>query len=144
MELQQHFLFLEQMYLQAPIVKTLYPETSIQIGHGEAVIQCPVGQELFHAGGSLHGSVYFRMLDDAAYFAASSLEPTFFLLTAEFRLKLLRPLTEGILKAEGKLIAGGPDEDFYTAKATLFTAEGKIAATGSGRFMRSKKVISEP
>lgn len=143
MDLKQHYLFLEQMYLQAPIVKALYPETTIGLGHGESVIQFPVRQDLFHAGGSLHGSVYFRMLDDAAYFAASSLEFTFLLLTADFQLRFLRPVTEGMLKAEGRLIEGGPDTSFYTAKAELFTADGKIAATAKGRFMRSKKRLSD-
>lgn len=137
----QHFRFLENMYLQAPIVKSLYPESAIRISEGLAVIECPAKAHYFHAANSLHGSVYFRMLDDAAYFAASSMETTYFLLTAEFTIKFLRPVSGGLLKAEGRL-SGDPSGGMVNAEAWLYTSEGKIAAKGSGRFARSRNLLS--
>lgn len=38
-------------------------------GDGEAEVSIEVGRELFHASGAVHGSVYFKLLDDAAFFA---------------------------------------------------------------------------
>lgn len=138
----QHFHFLENMYLQAPIVKSLFPASSIHITQGLAAIECPAEPHYFHAANSLHGSVYFRMLDDAAYFAASSMETDYFLLTAEFTIKFLRPVDGGLLKAEGRLKEGPSANGFYYAEAWLYNSEGKMAASGSGRFARSRKLLS--
>lgn len=138
----QHFRFLENIYLQAPIVKTLYPGSSIHIGRGEAVIECPAEPQYFHAADHLHGAVYFRMLDDAAYFAAGSLETTYFLLTAEFTIKFLRPVRGGLLKAEGRIIENDDPGRHVYAEALLYTGEGKIAAKGRGRFARSHNLLS--
>lgn len=138
----QHFRFLENMYLQAPIVKAVYPGSAIRISRGTAVIECPAEPHYFHAADSLHGSVYFRMLDDAAYFAASSLEKTYFLLTAEFTIKFLRPVSGGLLKAEGRITDSDAAGRYIHAEALLYTSEGKIAAKGSGRFTRSHRLLS--
>lgn len=137
----QHFHFLENMYLQAPIVKSLYPGSAIHISKGSAVIECPAEPHYFHAANSLHGSVYFRMLDDAAFFAASSVETTYFLLTAEFNIKFLRPVSGGLLRAEGRL-SEPSTQGAINAEACLYTSEGKIAARGSGRFARSRNLLS--
>lgn len=138
----QHFRFLENLYLQAPVVKSLYPGSVISISKGQAIIECPVESHYFHAAGSLHGSVYFRMLDDAAYFAASSMETTYFLLTAEFNIKFLRPVSRGRLKAEGRLSTEPSGDGHLHAEAWLYTEEGKIAARGSGRFAKSRNLLS--
>lgn len=138
----QHFHFLENMYLQAPIVKSLYPESVIRISKGLAEIECPAKAHYFHAANSLHGSVYFRMLDDAAYFAASSVETSYFLLTAEFTIKFVRPVSGGLLKAEGRLSRAPATRGVIKAEAWLYTSEGKIAASGSGRFARSRTLFS--
>lgn len=138
----QHFRFLENMYLQAPIVKSLYPASAISISKGLAVIECPAEIHYFHAADGLHGSVYFRMLDDAAYFAASSMETAYFLLTAEFTIKFLRPVSGGLLKAEGRLKEGPSANGSYQAEAWLYNSEGKMVASGSGHFARSRKRLS--
>lgn len=139
---RQHFSFLENMYLQAPIVKSLYPASAIHISEGHALIECPAEPHYFHAADSLHGSVYFRMLDDAAYFAASSLETTYFLLTAEFNIKFLRPVTGGLLKAEGRIRGEFSARGNIQAEAWLYTSEGKLAASGNGSFARSRHLLS--
>lgn len=138
----QHFSFLENMYLQAPIVTSLYPASAIHISEGHAIIECPAEPHYFHAANSLHGSVYFRMLDDAAYFAASSLETTYFLLTAEFSLKFLRPVSGGLLKAEGRTTGEFSAHGSINAEAWLYTSDGKPAARGKGTFVRSRNLLS--
>ena len=70
------------MYLAAPIND--FYEPRIEIHEAEAVIEAEVSRRFFHAAEAVHGSVYFKMLDDAAFFAASSLEREVFVLTTTF------------------------------------------------------------
>ena len=46
----------------------------------------------FHAAGAAHGTIYFKMLDDAAFYAANTLVTDRFLLTTSFNLQFLRPI----------------------------------------------------
>ena len=77
-----HFTALENMYLAAPISDLYHP--SIEISDSEATIKIEVSEQFFHSAGGLHGSVYFKLLDDAAFFAANSLERDVFVLTTSF------------------------------------------------------------
>ncbi len=70
-----HFRAQENMYLAAPINRFFEP--GIKVDEGTAEITVPVKEELFHAAGAVHGSTYFKVLDDAAFFAANSLERDF-------------------------------------------------------------------
>jgi acyl-coenzyme A thioesterase PaaI-like protein len=77
-----HLQKLEHMYLMAPINAFYSPR--ISISQGEAEITIPVKPEFFHAADAVHGSVYFKLLDDAAFFAVNSLMEDYFALTASF------------------------------------------------------------
>ena len=68
-----HFKKLEKMYLAAPINEFYCP--LIKITDSEATIEIEVTEKLFHSADAVHGSVYFKMLDDAAFFAANSKSP---------------------------------------------------------------------
>ena len=46
----------------------------------------------FHAADAAHGTVYFKMMDDAAFYACNSLVTDRFLLTTAFNLLFTRPL----------------------------------------------------
>ena len=128
-----HFRKLERMYLSAPINKYYSPE--VEISQGQAVIQTEVKPEFFHAAGSLHGSVYFKLLDDAAFFAVNSLVKDFFVLTVSFNIYLTRPVTKGILIAQGQVVSRSVN--YYVAESVL-TVNEKEVARGSGSFLRSK------
>ena len=67
-----HFQALEKMYLDAPI--NAFYDPRIEVSDAEAIVEIEVSERLFHSAQGVHGSVYFKMLDDAAFFAASSLE----------------------------------------------------------------------
>jgi acyl-coenzyme A thioesterase PaaI-like protein len=71
MDRDPHFVALEKMYAAGPINELFQPV--LEVGEGMASIDMEVSERFFHAGGALHGSVYFKMLDDAAFFAANSL-----------------------------------------------------------------------
>ena len=135
-----HFDRLIKMYLKAPI-NMLYPGIDLNVKENEAVISLPAGKHYHHAGGSIHGSVYFRLLDDACYFAAMSKMKDYFILTKSFNIELKRPHVDGEIKAVGKMIKEEKGE-FY-CEGELFNEAGKVIAIGSGVFVRNLKLPLE-
>jgi acyl-coenzyme A thioesterase PaaI-like protein len=65
----EHFRRLERLYATAPV--TQWFGTRLVVGNGEAEVRLSVRPDFFHAAHAVHGSVYFRMLDDAAFYAAN-------------------------------------------------------------------------
>jgi uncharacterized protein (TIGR00369 family) len=130
----EHYRKLEHMYLAAPI-NTFY-SPRIWISHGEAEITVPVKSDFFHAAAAVHGSVYFKLLDDAAFFAVNSLIGDYFALTASFTTYLLRPISEGMMKATGRVVYAGARS--FIAESLVVDGEGQEIARGSGNFVVSK------
>ena len=89
----------------------------------------------------MHGSVYFRLLDDAAFFAANSLVEHAFVLTTHFSIQLIRPCTEGILTSKGTVVT--ETSKSIIAESRLFNEAQKIIAIGSGTFQKSKIPLTE-
>ena len=129
-----HFTFLQKLYLQAPIQK-LYPKTTIDIKEKEASISMPISLNHLHAENSMHGSVYFRLLDDAAFFAANSIEDKYFVLTATFKVKLMKPISKGLLTSKGIVTEFNNSKIF--ARSLLYNEENELLASGEGIFIRS-------
>lgn len=130
----EHYRKLEQMYLAAPI-NAFYSPT-IWITHGEAQITIDVKPEFFHAADAVHGSVYFKALDDSSFFAVNSLIEDYFALTASYTTYLLRPITEGTIHATGRVVYSGARS--FLAESVLVDSSGKEIARGSGNFVTSK------
>jgi len=128
------------MYLSARVNTDLYPSTTCVISDSEATIGLTVTEEYFHALGAMHGSVYFKLLDDAAFFAVSSVVRDVFVLTTSFNIHLLRPVSSGTIRAEGRVIF--KSRDSFVAEATLCNEAGKKVATGTGNFVKSKHALS--
>ncbi len=128
-----HHRRLERMYLAAPCNRAYEPE--ISISDGAAEIRIEVRPEHFHAAGSLHGSVYFKVLDDAAFFAVNSLVADRFVFTVTFTIYLLRPVTEGVLTASGRVVSAG--RRLFVGEAVAVDDRGREVARGSGSFMPS-------
>lgn len=74
-----HFLCLQTLFENAPGSR-LYGARAI-VGEGSATVTFRARPEFMHAAGGLHGSAYFRALDDAAFFAANSREHDYLLAT---------------------------------------------------------------
>ncbi len=129
-----HFRALESLYVQAPINQLFDSRLEIA-GEGLARIHFTVDQRYYHAAGALHGTSYFKMLDDAAFYAANSLVTDRFLLTTAFNLFFTRPLVEGPLIAEGRWVSGR--KRVFVAESRLLDGDGEEAARGTGTFMRS-------
>ena len=130
----QHFRALEAMYQAAPINEFYKP--TMQVEEGEATIEIDVKREFYHAAHAVHGSSYFKMLDDAAFFAANSLEPEVFVLTTSFTTYITRPISEGKMIAKGKVVNRNKSQ--FIAEAVVYDQEGNEIGRGNGIFVRSK------
>ena len=134
-----HFRAIESVYRSAPI-NALFESRLEVIAPGVARIHFIVGSSVFHAAGAAHGTIYFKMLDDAAFYAANSLVSDRFLLTTAFNLHFTRPLREGPAVAEGRWVSGR--RRVYVADARLIDAGGEEVARGTGTFARSRTPLS--
>jgi len=129
----EHYRRLERMYLSAPINRIYQPD--IRVSERAAEVGLAVQPAFHHAANALHGSVYFKCLDDAAFFAANSVILDVFVLTVTFNIVLLRPVTTGRILATGRLVH--TSRSLQVAEAELRDENQKLVATGSGTFMRS-------
>src|SRR6185503_18075324 len=66
----EHHRKLERLYAKAPVSR--WYGATIAIDDARAEVRIAVRPEFHHAANAVHGSVYFRALDDAAFFAANS------------------------------------------------------------------------
>ena len=130
-----HHRALESLYASAPI-NGLFDSALEIVGPGIARIRFTLDERHFHAAGAVHGTGYFKMLDDAAFYAANSLVTDRFLLTTAFNLLFTRPLNAGPVVAEGHWISGR--RRVFVADARLVDAAGEEVARGTGTFMRSR------
>jgi acyl-coenzyme A thioesterase PaaI-like protein len=133
-ENEEHYRRLERMYLAAPINDFFKP--AIKIGRGTAEIKVEIDKRFFHGAGAAHGAVYFKSLDDAAFFAVSSLVEDRFVLTSNFNLYMLAPVSSGVLRSVGKVASGGGSS--FLAESVLYNDQDEEIARGSGMFIRSK------
>ena len=133
---QTHFRKLERMYLQANVNRIIFDTTTIKVEEGRAEIERSVTDKFHHKGGAMHGTVYFKMLDDSAYFAANSLVMDYFLVTSSFSINLLRPVVFGEIKAVGTIRS--KTKSLFIAESTLYDARGREVAFGTGNFMKSR------
>ena len=139
--MSDHFRKLENMYLRsAPINTELFPSTQLTVEKGKAIVQLTLKPSYFHALGALHGSVYFKLLDDAAFFAVNSLVKDVFVLTTNFNINLIRPVNKGVIKAIGQVKFAS--RQLWIAEASLYDENNKEIAFGTGHFARSSVVLS--
>jgi uncharacterized protein (TIGR00369 family) len=131
---EAHFRALESLYAAAPINGLFESRLDIP-GAGVARISFTIDERHYHAGGAAHGTSYFKMLDDAAFYACNSLVTDRFLLTTAFNLLFTRPLKAGPVVAEGRWVSG--QRRVFVGEARLIDADGEEAARGTGTFMRS-------
>ena len=136
---EAHFRALESLYASAPI-NQLFDSALEIVESGVARIRFNLDRRYFHAGGATHGTSYFKMLDDAAFYAANSLVTDRFLLTTAFNLLFTKPLGEGPVVAEGRWVSG--QRRVFVAEARLIDATGEEAARGTGTFMRSRIALA--
>ncbi len=140
-ERESHYRKLERMYLSAPVNNILYKGITIQVSKERAELTLPIDSKFFHAANAIHGSVYFKMLDDAAFFAVNSIVQDLFVYTVSFNTQLLRPASTGIIRSVGEMKF--KSTNLFIADSSLFDENDKLIGRGSGNFMRSKIGLNE-
>jgi uncharacterized protein (TIGR00369 family) len=134
----EHYRKLERMYLSAPTNQ--YYQPSIRVSEGKAEVEVAVRDDFFHTAGAVHGSVYFKIIDDASFFAVNSLVVDVFVLTISLTLYVTRPVTEGTMRGSAHVV--NASRRLFVTEAEAFDANGRIVATGVGSFMRSEIPLS--
>ena len=134
-----HWRSLEGLYASAPI-NALFSSRIAIPGEGMSRIEFDIEESCYHAAGAAHGTVYFKMLDDAAFYAANTLVTDRFLLTTSFNLHFSRPVRKSRVIAEGRWISGR--RRVLVAESRLIDAEGEEIGRGTGTFMRSRIPLS--
>jgi uncharacterized protein (TIGR00369 family) len=129
-----HFRALESLYRAAPVNRLFRSEIEI-LEPGVARIRFEVDEAVHHAAGAAHGTLYFKMMDDAAFYACNSMVSDRFLLTTAFNLNFTRPLKAGPAIAEGRWVSG--KRRVFVGEARLIDSDGEEAGRGTGTFMRS-------
>ena len=135
--MNDHFAKLVEMYRVAPINRFFQPRLAIE--QGQAEVRIDVRDDFHHSAGAMHGSVYFKALDDATFFAAQSVEEEVFVLTAHFEIDLLRPVTSGEIRAVAEVVEDSGRR--LVAKGELFDSNGSLLARGTGQFARGRTVL---
>ncbi len=135
----EHYRRLERMYRSAPTNEYFRPE--IRIEQGKAEVELAVRPDFFHAASAVHGSIYFKVLDDATFFAASSLVDDVFVLTTSFTLYFLRPVSAGVMTARGRVVSRS--SRLLIGEGVIVDSEGREVGRGSGTFMPSRVPLGE-
>lgn len=129
-----HLRALESLYRSAPVNRLFDSQIEI-VEPGFARIRFRVEEAHFHAAGAAHGTLYFKMMDDAAFYACNSLVSDRFLLTTAFNLLFTRPMKAGEAVAEGRWASGR--RRVLVGDARIFDSSGEETGRGTGTFMRS-------
>jgi uncharacterized protein (TIGR00369 family) len=140
-EQEMHFRKLERMYLSAPVNNQIYNGITITISDQKAELTLKIEEKFFHAANAIHGSVYFKMLDDAAFFAVNSIVKDVFVYTVSFNIQLLRPVSSGLLTSTGELKF--KSSNLFIADSILLDENKKLVGRGSGNFMKSKIELTQ-
>jgi len=135
---EEHYRKLERMYASAPVNRFYAP--TMRVSEGRAEVTIAVRPDLFHAAGAVHGVAYFKMLDDAAFFAVNSLVDDVFVLTVSFNVYMTRPISEGEMKAIGRVVHRS--RRLFVAESQLVDSGGREIGRGSGTFMRGSIPLS--
>lgn len=138
---QDHYQKLKNMYISANINTKIYSTTECIIENEKATISIIISDKYFHKLNAVHGSVYFKLLDDAAFFAVNSIVEDKFVLTSSFQLNFLRPVSNGKITAIG--VVKYKSNNMFIAESTLYNEEGKEIAIGTGNFLKSKILLSK-
>ncbi len=137
----EHYRKLERMYLKTYIIEKIFDTSTIKIAEGTSTIGLEISDKYFHALGAIHGAVYFKLLDDACFFAVNSMVQDVFVLTTSFNIHIIKPVSSGKITAVGKIKF--QSKNFFIAEASLVNDQGQEIAFGTGDFTKSKIELTE-
>ena len=136
-----HFRRAARMYRHAPINAAALHDSRVRLGPGTAEATAPVKAENCHTAGGLHGSAYFKLLDDAAFFAAQSLNTTHFVVTTSFTTYITRVVVPGkVPTLTSTATVTSSSKGLILAESILRQPDGTVVARGSGTFQPHPKL----
>ena len=130
------------MYRNAPVNSFEMFGSRVRVLSGQAETRTPVKSSLCHTAGAHHGSAYFKALDDAAFFAAATLNEDHFVVTTSFTTYLTKPVIPGkssLLVARGKVVSA--TKSLMLVEAVVTTETGVEVGRGSGTFMPNSQFM---
>jgi uncharacterized protein (TIGR00369 family) len=105
-----------------------------EVSPGRAVFECEVREGLMQKRGIVHGGVLASIVDSACAVAAiSNLWPKANATTINLRVSYLKPLSQGVFRAEGKCIKAGKTICF--CEAQVFNDRNELVCTASSELM---------
>jgi len=105
----------------------------ISCSGGASVMRCRVRQALKNSGGTLHGGVLGTLVDMSVATALRSALPlTSRMTTVEYKVNLLKPVSEGTITAHGSVIRLG--KTIAVGSTEIRNAAGDPVAFGSATF----------
>lgn len=131
---KRHFQALEAMMLRTPVVEKF--DCAVCVGEGTAEFSIAITEDLFHGAGGLHGALYFFVMDNAAMLAANSCVIDVCVVTKNFTIRFLKPVSEGRVRAKARII-DRRDGHFQT-EAILYDSSDREIGRGQGDFVRSR------
>lgn len=131
-----HHRHLEAVFAKARINQSHYPSAQLEVRDETATVTLTLQPDYHHGMEAVHGAVYFKMLDDAAYFAAQSVVSDCFLVTTGFHIHLMRPVVSGRITAHGSLRFRS--RQLWIAEAALRDKRGREIACGTGHFAKTQ------
>ena len=136
---KKHFKNIINGYSNAPINQLFKPKMKLSLGQCE--IEMKISKNFHHSANSLHGSIYFKMLDDAAWGASNTYIDDVFLFTYNFNIFLTKPVSKGKIRSIGSVITKSDKK--IEAEASLYDYSGDEIGRGSGIFMKSKYLLKD-
>ena len=133
-----HYRKLENMYHSASVNRTIPSCMTIYDRYVEIHMQ--ISQDFWHSAHAMHGSMYFKGLDDAAFFAANAWVEAYFVVTAKFEVELLGMVTSSDVRAVG--FFEKQEGRKLWARSELYNDQNQLVAKGSGLFVASQIALS--
>ncbi|HEX6834842.1 MAG TPA: PaaI family thioesterase [Rudaea sp.] len=133
-----HFSALERLYATAPANAYWQPTLTVSLGRAE--VRMGIRGDFHHPAGAAHGAAYFKVLDDATFFAANSLTG-YFVLTTSLAIHLLRPISSGTLRAVGATVHASKRR--WLAEGIAYDEHDQIVARACATFAISRRRIEE-
>ncbi len=134
-----HYRALEQLFYGAQINKTF--ESQMQIEHQRVTLTMEVKPDYLHGLGMMHGAICFKLLDDAAAFAAMSTTDKHPFVTVNFTIDYFAAVTGGTLTAVGWVSKVEGKKIFV--ESVLKNEAGEKVASGKGLFLPAKMTYAE-
>lgn len=134
MQNNEHHLRLIRSCMAAPI--SMHLQRQIEIPEdGHCRLSIPFQSQFTQNSGFLHGALLFEVADTAGFIAANSVEPEFSVLTVDFNINFIRPVSKGSVIASARVIHKGKSVIICNASVTNET--GNLVAEGRGTYMIS-------